>query len=627
MKKTVRTIAIYIFAAVLAVFCLFTTAANSFLYARAAAYAAELTGFDSTNVLDDLEGSTIAGKEFNLADYPFNSESKPQIIAFAEYGYSYSSERQSDYGLYVYIYNPQGLAFDTDTDRNKIELAYDGQDNWTKYELEFLNYSTRAGYEGLFYKFRLELTDTQKSNILTLLDSTARIYEISGIELSVGNTVTDYTVAMRYTYSGYAEGYGSELATSDSLSCEVDGFEEYLTLDVHTTYYRPEGTNGNSDYTQDTLHSVYFSVPKETVEEYGTLSAIHATWLDAVLKPALVTGNEDAYNAIQKYLGKSIGYHTDELDYIYACIDTSAGNGGVGTYTIYDGLYSYNLPRSWASNRGYAYSNECQTIIDTLYLLFYAPGGINSADDYTVSSEDIEKALIEGTELYGGSLINGRYSSVLFDSVASDFTDIEIPADFEFDLENQVIGSSWWDKFLGTTYSEAYNDIKAIQSVSDDDFIYNDGQIDVAATCDNLFISEYDFDDFRKFYEQNEADNVIYLFRYQVNEYTATEAGRFEYDDSFWVGGSYEIEDTNAFFFQQKINLDFDIIDVTFTKDGESTVIPAVADPKDNIPDATPPVYTHPDGVPWLTIVLLLAVSIGGIVVTRIVKHYAKKTK
>lgn len=224
-------------------------------------------------------------------------------------------------------------------------------------------------------------------------------------------------------------------------------------------------------------------------------------------------------------------------------------------------------------------------------------------------------------------MINGRYSSVLFDSVASDFTDIEIPADFEFDLENQVIGSSWWDKFLGTTYSEAYNDIKAIQSVSDDDFIYNDGQIDVAATCDNLFISEYDFDDFRKFYEQNEADNVIYLFRYQVNEYTATEAGRFEYDDSFWVGGSYEIEDTNAFFFQQKINLDFDIIDVTFTKDGESTVIPAVADPKDNIPDATPPVYTHPDGVPWLTIVLLLAVSIGGIVVTRIVKHYAKKTK
>ena len=34
MKKTVRTIAIYLFAAVLAVFCLFTTAAQSFLTHR-----------------------------------------------------------------------------------------------------------------------------------------------------------------------------------------------------------------------------------------------------------------------------------------------------------------------------------------------------------------------------------------------------------------------------------------------------------------------------------------------------------------------------------------------------------------------------------------------------------------
>ena len=80
MKKTVRTIATYIFAAVLAVFCLFTTAANSFLYARAAAYADELTGFDSTNVLDDLEGSTIAGKEFNLADYAPNAYTQPALI-------------------------------------------------------------------------------------------------------------------------------------------------------------------------------------------------------------------------------------------------------------------------------------------------------------------------------------------------------------------------------------------------------------------------------------------------------------------------------------------------------------------------------------------------------------------
>lgn len=30
---------------------------------------------DNTNVLDDLNGSTIGGKEFNLADYPYDENS------------------------------------------------------------------------------------------------------------------------------------------------------------------------------------------------------------------------------------------------------------------------------------------------------------------------------------------------------------------------------------------------------------------------------------------------------------------------------------------------------------------------------------------------------------------------
>ena len=53
---------------------------------------------------------------------------------------------------------------------------------------------------------------------------------------------------------------------------------------------------------------------------------------------------------------------------------------------------------------------------------------------------------------------------------------------------------------------------------------------------------------------------------------------------------------------QQTVNLDFDIIDITFTKGNVSTVIPVVADPVDNIPDGTPPVYTEDDkpDMDWL---------------------------
>ena len=112
MKKTVRTIAIYIFAAVLAVFCLFTVSAQSFLYARADSRAAELTGFDGTNVLDDLEGATIDGEPFRLADYAPNAYTKTDAILLAEYRYGYYENMRGDYGLYVYVWNPQLLGYD-----------------------------------------------------------------------------------------------------------------------------------------------------------------------------------------------------------------------------------------------------------------------------------------------------------------------------------------------------------------------------------------------------------------------------------------------------------------------------------------------------------------------------------
>ena len=66
--------------------------------------------------------------------------------------------------------------------------------------------------------------------------------------------------------------------------------------------------------------------------------------------------------------------------------------------------------------------------------------------------------------------------------------------------------------------------------------------------------------------------------------------------------------DSNAFFFQQTVNLDFDIIDVTFSNGSVDTVIPVVSNPIDVIPDATPPVYTQSDKEPawlkWLKIII-----------------------
>ena len=43
------------------------------------------TAYENTNVLDNLEGSTIGGKMFDIADYPHNDIGKPQIISLVEF--------------------------------------------------------------------------------------------------------------------------------------------------------------------------------------------------------------------------------------------------------------------------------------------------------------------------------------------------------------------------------------------------------------------------------------------------------------------------------------------------------------------------------------------------------------
>lgn len=548
--------------------------------------------FEERNVIDDLAGGTVGGKKFSLADYPHNSDGKPQIISFTEFCYSYYAEKQGDYGLYVYVYNPQDIAFDTQTSRNRIQLTYGSKSSYAKYPLIFCNYSTQAGYEGRFFKFRAQLTESEKEDILQTVKPDARVYKVSGVELSYKGQVTDYPCAQSYTYTGFAEGYGSELATSDTLSCRVNGFEKYLTLDVHSTYYRPEGTNGKNDYTQDSLHSVYFAIPRSVVSEYGKMTAVHATWLDATLAPVLVTGNREAYDAILPYLGQNIGTHTDGLKHAYAGSANYTVTSRAGSTALYgwDCAYTFNLPSSW-SKLGGTVVNKSAREVSPLYWLAYAGDGTDSADEYVLSSEEIETKLKEYTLKYGGELVNDRYSRVLFDIVADDFTEVNVRANEEYSLTNEVLGSSWWDKLWGITYPSTFDGIKAIYEVTDADF-----KDDEKATCDGLFIAERDYAEFKEFYDANKAENVIYLFRYQVTDFISAEATHFVPESGLGEKiGAWNSEDTNAYFMQETVNLDFDIIDVTCTKDNVETVLPVVSSPIDNIPDGTPPVHTTSD--------------------------------
>ncbi len=577
--------------------------------------------YEQTNAMDDLKGSIVNGKEFSLTDYSFDAFKETQMLSFVEYCYSFYQNLQDNYGLYVYVYNPKAKKFVVDHVLNQIQLSYGlGVDtNYKKYQLTFLNCSTQANYEGLFYKFKVVLPAADKQEMLQSLNSTDRVYRVSGIELlEQGKTnAEEYSVATTYHFTGYAAGYGSNPNAGNTLEVESEQ-SEVLTLSVHPTVYRPEGLNGENEYTQDSLHSVYFAIPNDVIKKYGGMTAVHAQWLNAVLAPALVTGNENVYNAIKPYLGQYM-YGGDywywskkdkNNDMPYEII-ASERMGAVENTEL-------SLPR-WAYNANETYQRvgNPTRYIHNLYMLFYTGGGDNSADDYTLSSETIMQALKDGASQFGGYLINGKYSSKMFDSYDSEFTEVNIKADATYDLTNTIIDRTWWDRIWGNKgdiTTTTFDNIPAIYAVQEEDMKGTPEQI-----CKRLYISKADYTDFKNFYNSNKSVATTYLFRYQTSDYIAMEAATWETDHgSFWEGdgiiktyGPNRL-DTNNYFFQETVNLDFDIIDVTFSNGSVDTVIPVVANPIDVIPDATPPVLTISDTKPnwWLIIAAVILIIV-----------------
>lgn len=559
------------------------------------ACAEDRTAYEQTSVLDDLTGATIDGKSFLESDYPPNSKGETRLLSLVEYAYSEEGTRQGNYGLYAYLYNPKRLEIEWQSQLNTVQFCVNNK-SYTKYPLEFL--SEDKG--GLFYKCKVVLADEQKQSILSELDSENRIYRVSGIELLTKGDLnaTEYAVGRAYHFSGYAKGYG---ASGENMLKSYSEQSEVLPLKVHPTQYRPTGTNGKNDYTQDSLHSVYFAVPNGVMQEYDGMSAVHATWRNAVLKPALVTGNQKAYNAILANLGKNIGKETDAFDYGYlgGYVQGVSGTTGALQARTQAG-FSYN--RDFQPNRQvYGYP------IETLYMLFNSGDKVDSADTYTVASEEVIEQMKGSKANYGGVILNGKYSSKIFESYDEQFTEVNLRADENFTLTSEKISKSWWDmlfKTSGKVVSTTFDGIQAIYPVT-----VSDMQGTAKQVADRLYIGESDYKEFSSFYEKHKTDSTVYLFRYQVSDYISQEATLFSRGSFLWLD-TWEEVDTNAYFFQETVNLDFDVIDVTLSKGMTETIIPVVASPIDIVPAPTPPVNTISDKNPnwWILLAVILAI-------------------
>lgn len=629
--------------------------------------------YEQTDVLDDLRGSTIAGKAFDIADYPYKDNGDSRLITFVEYCYSANKDKQGDYGLYVYVYNPQQNAYD-DSVRNKIQFRYGNTQNYNKYPLTVINYSLKPGYEGLFWKFRVELTAAQRATILNTVNPAARVYEISGIELSRRGEVKDYAVGekcQRYTYSGTAKGYGSELSVGGDLTCTVDGYTEYAEFDVTHTVYRPKGDSFQGEQLQ--LNSCFFRVPNKYLNTYGALSAVLCEWYEYLLKPVLVTEEYDVYQKLKSHRGAPLEEMSGRYAFLYQAIgDVSAymwpklttvlvGWGGLllPGYTDYDVL-------AWGSNIGmgekygwgawygddlggiiggvqkYESKFPAETRIENFSAVFYTGGSACPYQDAYITPESLREQLLNNSAALGDATLHSGYSRQLFndfDGSPDDDNFIgynreKITPDKEQKLVWNTITKSNFSGtakqlFFGGDWKVAHNEeiASALVPVSESDLTGDDETV-----SKRLKIGKGEVSELKAEVKKAGGDETVYLCRYSTDTYFASPCGvclrdvgdkdTASYDDRKAMARSvlkqnYHLDGntTSAFIAIETVHLDFDIIELEFTRDDSSTtVIPVVSSPTDAMGGISPPNELPRPGdsissVPWWVWVIITAVA------------------
>ena len=579
------------------------------------AYAADSgNAFDDTRVEDDLADLDLDFVKANYTDIA--------IVEFIEYCYADNVFKQGNYGLYLYVYNPDRIDFSVKTGANTVNMAvgYDSDGDPNAYENRALQYvgKTTGANDGLLYKFKVAETKdiliTQKEYNRTYGE---RRYDIAGVQLrTMGEALAeDHAVGGTWHYTGFAKGYGEDDAAESTLKCKQTDLET-VELDVHHTFWLPEGFNDPEVHTQDQLNTVYFAVPKRLKDLYGTLCRVRAEWYEYRTKPIFVMGDSTVYEHLKNYVGHVSDTKYDE-NIRYGMVANFHFGGPHEQYPMGD--YIYN-----------AMGMSAYETIEWLYELQYLFPASGSAGDEVVTSEELLEYVRERSK-YETNLILGKYARCLFtDDVgegrkpgSEGKTEVNMWGDETFDLTSTVISQSFWQSIFGghTQVTTLYDGIKAIHEVTAEDM-----QGSAQDVSQRLFVDAGDYAELKSVYDEavtvdptnpEDEEKIVYLFRFSVTDTYSAQVTYFEKDP-------LHTRNSNAYMAMQNVFLDFDIISLTYERNGEYTVIPAVADPIDIFADVTPPPDFEEDGLAWWQIALIvLGVILVVYIIVKIVRGLA----
>lgn len=635
MKRINRKIT-YALAAILAVlfFILFSFVGSGAAVVHAAT---STTEFEQTDVMDDLKTATINGKSFDVVDYPYDSIGAfkhPEILTVVEYCYSYRPSARENYGLYIYFYNPQSLNFKANSGANKITLGVKyvtdntgniKVDGYEKFTLRFCSKST-GDYDNLFYKFKVidHVSDIDGKTIAARVNSNARRYDISEIELLIdgSNNATGYGVGGTYTFTGYAKGYGADQTAESTLACERSDLET-VKLDLagvsdgidKRTYWRSNSSSLGAHH-QNQINSVFFAIDTNVLEKYGyTLQKIKAEWWEYKTAPALVVQSEKIKNDLLEYAGQYIGESYDSSrGYSVYYYETHSGGWGSASHEDCYYKYCWNVEQTGGGSLQWTHYSD---FLGSLSLVFNSNN--ISVNDYVLTAEILQNYC----ENYNKSYFNGHltfnehdFSADLFSASVDDGRtrgynlrefDISDPDDL-WQINSYDSTHNWFNKlhdygFGVITTNDDYSDVLPIQMLTSEDFA-------VSNIADYLKVNSTDVDKLRDYYYSSVADknndgkpdNAVFLFRYSQTDYWAVDARVKELSTGNVAFG--ELRQGTQFF-------DFDILELTFNKDGDLTTFGCVSSPVDHWTGYTPSIEAvYPDWLKWLKIALGLIVAI-----------------
>ncbi len=539
------------------------------------AYATTVESFDDTYVLNDLADATVFGKPFNISDYPKDSKGELRLLEFTEYCFSTKFELQNNYGLYLYIYNPQCIAFE-DNVLNKVQIAteYDSENEATKYE-KFSISICSATADKLFYKFKVESVSGIYDRVA--LNANERQYDISGIELLTPKETNahDYKVGGTWIYRGYAKGCHASSEEESTLTTEIKSLQTIELDDLQFTYFR----TWNSLMHADQLTSVYFSVPNSIADNYDILYSIQAETYQYLTSPIFCV--YDRY--ILGTNGMLVDYDNLYRDLLsQRNIDTpSEQDSSLDRIFYWDGIDTGSGTSRNTAMTGYNYTNNVKDFVQlpTLAWIFQ----VSEKEDFSVSSDKLLNYMRDYSNEFNSHSVQGKYAEALFAdkyySVYMDYKKIEngyvplnidISGKYDFTLVGSSSKYNFWDALLGRWDNDAETEpIMPIVEVAYKDLQgLSDEQI-----SDKYYVNKNDVAKFKE-YVRNQTNRRVYLFHFAQSDYFTTD-----------VLNNYGIVGYMA---QEVAYLDFDIISMGYSKDGVVTIIPVVANPLDIIGGVEP---------------------------------------